>query len=174
MAALSHNKQMRVDVRMLGLVVALCAVASTIAADDVPPAADGGVPLLKLHKRTLESLAVDPELGREVNAGVIPRPALHAELSRGIGQFLRQVRAEPALLRGRFIGWRLLQLYLHRSDIHVLVLRVGDTVTKVNGQPIEHPEDFKTIWDSLDRANELVLDIERGGKPTKLRYTIAD
>ncbi|HEX4355195.1 MAG TPA: hypothetical protein VHZ95_19825 [Polyangiales bacterium] len=159
---------------MLGWVVALSAVAPTIAADDVPPAADGGVPLLKLHKRTLESLNVDPELGREVNAGVIPRPALRAELGRGIAPFLREVRAEPALLRGRFIGWRVLQLYAHRSDIHVLVLRVGDTVTKINGRSIEHPEEFKAIWDSIEQANELVLDIERGGKPSKLRYTIAN
>jgi type II secretory pathway component PulC len=44
---------------------------------------------------------------------------------------------------------------------------------RVNGRSIERPEDFKSIWDSLSDATQLVLDIERDGKPSTLRYTIA-
>jgi hypothetical protein len=173
---------MPIDVRSWGWSIALGVYicASPVLADDAAPkpdpAADGGtIPALKIRRRTLESLGVEPpELAREVDAGVIPRAALHAELSRGIGQFLRQVRTQPALARGRFIGWRLLQLFEGRTDVHVLVLRPGDTVLRVNGHSVERPEEFKAIWDSLESAAELVLDIQRGGRASTLRYSIVD
>ena len=38
---------------------------------------------------------------------------------------------------------------------------------------IERPEQFKTLWDSLASASELVLDIERDGRPSRLRYVIS-
>lgn len=158
------------------LVCSLLALAAPASADDKPrtPAADGGVPKLRIVKKSLASLNIDPALGLEVNAGTISRAALRAELARGIPQFLRQVRAEPAFSRGRFVGWRVLELFPKRSDIHVLVLRPGDTVLRVNGKTVEHPEDFKTIWDGLADARELVLDIERSTQRSKLRYTIVD
>jgi hypothetical protein len=137
-------------------------------------AAEGGMPMLKIRRRTLESLGADPPLALEVNAGVIPRAALHAELARGIARFLRQVRTEPALAHGRFVGWRVLDLFAGRTDVNVRVLRPGDTVMRVNGQSVERPEDFKLIWDSLPTALELVLDIQRAGRASKLHYSIVD
>lgn len=162
--------------RSARLALLIVLLASAASADDKPrtPAADGSMPKLRINKKSLASLNVDPTLGLEVNAGVISRAALRAELARGIPQFLRQVRAEPAFSRGRFLGWRVLELFPKRSDIHVLVLRPGDTVLRVNGKSMERPEEFKTIWDSLGNAKELVLDIERSTQRSKLRYTIAD
>ena len=133
---------MPIDVRiwLLSIALGVCSGAALVSADDAAPkpgtAADSGtIPALKIRRRSLESLGVDPpELAREVDAGTIPRAALHAELSRGIGQFLRQVRLQPALAGGHFIGWRLLQLFEGRTDVHVLVLRPGDTVLRVNGR----------------------------------------
>jgi type II secretory pathway component PulC len=112
-------------------------------------------------------------LARDVNAGVISRAALRAQLVRGIGRFLQQVRTEPALAKGQWKGWRLITLFPNHASIQVSVLRAGDTVMRVNGRSIERPEDFKSIWDSLSDATQLVLDIERDGKPSTLRYTIA-
>jgi type II secretory pathway component PulC len=132
------------------------------------------MPTLKIRRGTLESLGTDPPLALEVNAGVIPRAALHAELARGIARFLRQVPTEPALARGRFVGWRVLGLFAGRTDVNVHVLRPGDTVMRVNGQSVERPEDFKQIWDSLPTAPELVLDIQRGGRASRLHYSIVD
>jgi len=138
------------------------------------PAAGSVMPALKVRRRSLESLGTEPPLAVEVNAGVIPRRALQAELARGIGPFLRQVRTEPALARGRFVGWRLIGMFAGRSDVNVLVLKAGDTVRRVNGRSLERPEEFKLVWDSLATASELVLDIQRDGRASKLRYTIAD
>lgn len=111
-------------------------------------------------------------LGSEVNAGVIPRAALQAELANGIGRFLQQVRVQAVLARGRFVGWRVLTLFPARSDIQAGVLRPGDLVMRINGESIERPEDFKAVWDSLASASEIVVDIEREGEPSSLRYTI--
>jgi type II secretory pathway component PulC len=138
------------------------------------PAANGGTPHLRINKRSLDTLGTDPALAQEVEAGAIPRSLLRAELSRGIGPFLRQVRTEPAFARGRFVGWRVLDLFAGRQDVHVLVLRAGDTVVRVNGHSVEHPEQFKAIWDGAGDASELVLDIQRDGHASKLRYAISD
>jgi hypothetical protein len=175
---------------------ALCTLASLrlmAAADDAPvmrarSAAPAGhasptaprdtsgekVPELRISRRTLETLGEDNSLAPEVNAGVISRAAFQAELARGIGSFLRQVRTEPAFVRGRFTGWRVLDLFSRRTDVHVQVLRPGDTVSRVNGHAVERPEEFKALWDSLAKASELVLDIQRAGHASKLRYAIAD
>jgi S1-C subfamily serine protease len=150
------------------------ALADDSKAPSPAPAAVGGIPRLKLNRRTLDTLSTEPALAPEVNAGVIPRAALQAELAGGIGRFLRQVRTEPSLARGRFVGWRVLELFSGRGDVNVLVLRPGDTVMRVNGRSVERPEDFKAIWDGLPSAHELILDIQRGGRASKLRYTIAD
>ncbi|HKP61572.1 MAG TPA: hypothetical protein VJV78_32805 [Polyangiales bacterium] len=122
--------------------------------------------------RRAERLPVDEPLPLEMNAGVISRAVLQAELALGIGRFLQQVRAEPNVTRGRFLGWRVVTLYPNRTDIQVQVLRPGDTVMRVNNQPIERPEQFKALWDAMAKANELVLDIQRDGRSSRLRYTI--
>lgn len=128
--------------------------------------------LIDIDRRSERPLQTEPPLPIELNAGVISRAALQAELASGIGRFLQQVRAEPSVARGRFVGWRVTSLYANRADIHVLVLRPGDTVTRVNGQSIERPEQFKALWDAMASASELVLDIQREGRNSRLRYTI--
>lgn len=109
-----------------------------------------------------------------VAAGEIPRAALRAELERGIGRFLRQVRTKPAIVRGRFAGWRLVELFKKRPEIRVRRLRAGDTVTRVNGRSLERPEQLKYVWDSLATAPELVIEIERDSRRCQLHYAIVD
>jgi type II secretory pathway component PulC len=122
--------------------------------------------------RRSERLPVDEPLPLELNAGVISRAVLQSELASGIGRFLQQVRAEPNVTRGRFVGWRVVSLFPNRSDIRVQVLRPGDTVMRVNGQSIERPEQFMALWEGMAKASELVLDIQRDGRTSRLRYTI--
>src|SRR5262245_40784357 len=78
--------------------------------------------------RRPERMPVDEPLPLEMNSGVISRSVLQGELKSGIGRFLQQVRAEPNVTRGRFVGWRVVSLFPNRSDIQVQVLRPGDTV----------------------------------------------
>ena len=110
-----------------------------------------------------------------VQGAEIPRGALLAVLSGGVGRFLQKVRAEPHLVNGRFIGWRLIQLFQpDPSRPPSPTLQLGDTVLRVNGQSIERPEQFKNVWDSLATASELILDIQRNGQTSTIHYRIVD
>jgi type II secretory pathway component PulC len=122
------------------------------------------------HVRSTDRDALAPD----VLAGSISRNELRAELGRGIGRFLQNVKTEAVLSHGHFIGWRVLALFPKRTDVQVKGIKAGDVLVKVNGQSVERPEDFKSIWDSLDTAKELILDIERDGQPSALRYSIVD
>jgi type II secretory pathway component PulC len=108
----------------------------------------------------------------QVDGGAIPRDLLKAELANGIGRFFQQVRPEPVVSRGRFVGWRIATLFPNRPDLKVKGVQTGDIVLRVNGESVERPEDFKAVWDALAEAKQLVLDIERAGETTSVHYAI--
>ena len=116
--------------------------------------------------------AVEAALPTQVDGGQIPRAALDAEVARGIGRFLQQVRVEPVVSRGRFVGWRIATLFPNRTDVHAQGLRAGDIVLRVNGHSLERPEDLVAFWQTLASATRLVVDIERAGEATTVQYTI--
>jgi type II secretory pathway component PulC len=120
--------------------------------------------------RSSEREAVAPV----VQAGTIARSALRAELSRGIGRFLQNVKTEAVLSHGHFVGWRMLALFPKRPDVRVQGITAGDVLIRVNGVSVERPEDFKSVWDTLETAKELVLEIERDGQPSALHYSIVE
>jgi hypothetical protein len=133
------------------------------------PSADSGPP-----PPAAEPLP-DAVLPSELDAGDIPRPTLLAVLAGGVGRFLQNVRLEPQLDRGRFVGWRVVELFERTPELKQRsVLRPGDTVSHVNGQSIERPEQFKNVWDSLATESQLVLSVTRGGKHSQVRYRIVD
>ena len=102
----------------------------------------------------------------------IPRPALLLVLEQGVGRFLQKVRIEPHLERGRFRGWRILELFDGEPEMSRGVLQPGDTLVRVNGQSIERPEQFKNVWDSLATESQLVLQVVRAGKASEIRHRI--
>jgi S1-C subfamily serine protease len=112
-----------------------------------------------------------PPAPPRLEAGEISRTALLAVLSEGVGRFLQRVRAEAHVVRGRFVGWRIVSL-LPPAGAEGNGVRAGDTVMRVNGQSIERPEQFKNVWDSLATESELVLLVERQGQPAQLHYRI--
>lgn len=173
-----HNRLMSSRTLGLGLCVALLgsiwggtAALAEVEHASISVTAKGKSGSVSRGKRTGKADA-DKALAPELNGGVIPRDALKAELDRGIGRFLQQVRAEPVISRGRFLGWRLMTLFPSRGDVHVQAIKPGDVVRRVNGQSVERPEDFKAVWDSLATAPQLVIEIERDGESSTVRYTI--
>lgn len=112
-------------------------------------------------------------LGSDVQAGTIPRALLRAELDRGIGRFLQNVRVQAAVSHGHFAGWKLVSLFAKRPDVRVSVLQAGDVLLRVNGTSIERPEELKDVWDTLGDATEITLEIERNGQPSTLHYAIS-
>ncbi len=47
-------------------------------------------------------------------------------------------------------------------------------MTRVNGLPIERPEQFMKAWEGLRGCRRLVVDYLRSGRPKQLTYAVVD
>ena len=105
----------------------------------------------------------------------LARSVVHDVVSQGLGSFLQHVDIadQPVLAAGKFHGFRIAALkdspFWQGVD-----LKPGDVVVRVNGFPIEHPEQAQTAFDSLEVSSELRVDYERDGQPRELVYAIVD
>jgi type II secretory pathway component PulC len=86
-------------------------------------------------------------------------------------QLTAGTRIVPVLREGKARGF---ELVLNRpgSVFSLLGLRVHDVVKNINGYDISSPDNALAAYASLRDARELTVDIERGGKPVQLRYSI--
>ena len=109
-----------------------------------------------------------------VSTGVISRDELLPVLDEGLGRFLQNVETKPAFHKGAFVGFRIVSLFPGEPAFASLDLRPGDTVTRVNGKPIERPEQAASVWESLRTASNLVVEYRRNGEQHALRFTIVD
>ncbi len=77
---------------------------------------------------------------------------------------LFRLKFAPSIQGGKINGWRLLKV---PSDhfLHSLGARSGDVIRRYNGQKLENQERMFNMWQSLKTANQVLLDVERGGKP---------
>lgn len=105
-------------------------------------------------------------------AGSIPRAELDRVLAGSPGAFLARVDADPVLEGRRFVGWRIRSLFAGDARFAGCALRPGDVVTRVNGLPIERPEQFAAAWDALRGASALSVDVLRDGRPGTLTFPI--
>jgi type II secretory pathway component PulC len=118
------------------------------------------------------SEAPEPPPRAPVSEGTIARAELDAVLDLGLGRFLQRVSTEPHLEEGHFVGHRLTAL---RTELFAGVdLRPGDTLLRINGMPIERPEEALAAWEALRVASELTIDFLRDGEHRQLRFTIAE
>lgn len=107
-------------------------------------------------------------------AGAIRRAELAKVLDASPGFFLQHVQTEPRFAHGRFHGWRVVSFFPGDERFAGVDLQAGDVVTRVNGKPIEEPDQFMVVWTELRTSKELIVDVERGGAARTLRWTIAD
>lgn len=106
---------------------------------------------------------------------VLPRSAVHAAIAQGLGAFLQRVELDdkPVFVGGKFRGFRIAALR-DPAFWKGVDLKPGDVVTRVNGLPIERPEQALRAFESLDASSELRVSYERGGEPHELSYPIVD
>lgn len=102
----------------------------------------------------------------------LERAKVKAAIGRGLGVLLQNVAVDdyPVLANGRFKGFRLKAL----NPDWAVDLRPGDVILRVNGQPIEHPEEADAALRALEKAPSLKIDLERDGKPRTLELPIVD
>ncbi len=111
---------------------------------------------------------------QRVTEGVITRAELLPVLDDGLGRFLQNVETEPKFHKGAFVGFRIVSLFPGEPAFASLDLRPGDTVTHVNGKPIERPEQAVAVWEELRTAPDLIVDYRRDGEAHALRFAIVD
>ena len=109
-----------------------------------------------------------------ISSGSIARQDLVPVLDRGLGRFLQNVETEAAFHKGAFVGFRILSLFPGEPAYASLDLRPGDTVTAVNGKPIERPEQAAAVWEELRTASNLVVSYRRDAERYALRFAIVD
>jgi len=109
-----------------------------------------------------------------VSRGVIARAELLPVLNEGLGRFLQNVETEPTFHKGAFVGFRIVSLFPGEPAFASLDLRPGDTVTRINGKPIERPEQAIAVWEELRTASTLVVDYRRDGDEHVLQFAIVD
>jgi hypothetical protein len=82
-------------------------------------------------------------------------------VTQGPPWVLRRVMTEEVLRSdGKFTGWRMAGLPEEWKDID---LKPGDVVTRVNGLPLETPDDAWEAWKSVAKFPELKVTLTRDG-----------
>jgi type II secretory pathway component PulC len=107
-------------------------------------------------------------------SSVLSRSEVDAVLAQSPGYFLQHVETRPQFQGGHFHGWRLVSFFPGDPRFAGVDLQAGDVVTRVNGHPIEQPDQFMAVWTALRSSQELVVDVERDGAPRTLRWQIRD
>ena len=149
--------------RVLPIVFASLVAALGCGHAEPPPAA-----------APVATVAPAPPQAATLPADSIRRSAIREAIAAGPGAFLQKVSLDdrPVLAAGKFHGFRIAAL--QPDSFGGVDLKPGDVVTRVEGMPIEHPEEAIEAFKALQVASELRVDYERDGVPRTLRYKIVD
>ena len=153
--------------QLLPAVVLALSVVSVACGGEAPPA--------KSAQTTPSPQATAPTTTAAVvieKTTALHRSGIKQTIAKGLGYFLQNVTVEdyPAMRNNKFYGWKIRTV----SAEWGVDLRPGDVVTRVNGMPIEHPEEADAAMRSLEKAAALKVDFEREGKPQTLELPIKD
>ncbi len=88
-----------------------------------------------------------------------------------VNQFMTQARIKPFLQAGRPSGFTIGEI-TPGSLIDKLGVRNNDVIKKVNGQPINKPEEIFQAYSQLQRDGNIEIEIDRSGRAEVLRYEI--
>jgi S1-C subfamily serine protease len=114
--------------------------------------------------RTLRAGQGDPAY-----LGVLDRKGLSTVIDQGLGRVLARLKLSPAMRNGRYEGFRVSEIDPAWASAGI---QVGDVLLRLNGQPIERPEQAQVAFESLRVASEVALELSRNGKTTTLRYRV--
>jgi hypothetical protein len=170
-----------VGASFVGLLVGACATGN---AERTNPAPVGEQPTPMVAAPASPSPVVEPPpppapepatCTAFVRPGVLRRSAVLRVVDAGIGRWLSGgAEVERRIAKARFQGWEIHRLYSGDPCYATVNLRPRDVVIRVNGKPIEKPEQAFDVLTSLRTAPELVVDFLRDGQPQKLTLQIAD
>ena len=102
----------------------------------------------------------------------IYRDELDAALDRGLQPLIADVRLKAVHDGPRFVGWRVQFLHPGEDPFRHSAVRPGDVLMRVNGSPLERPDQMMEVWKSLEEADILTFSVLRAGKPVEVTYAI--
>ena len=119
-----------------------------------------------------------PPAPTEITSSPAPRVLRRADVKQtvraGLGTFLQRIQFEGRAVfeGGRFKGFKVAALTGDPSFWAGVDLKPGDVVMRVNGKPIERPEQALAVFHSLETAPEIRVATERAGEPRELVFPI--
>src|SRR5450432_1868769 len=144
---------------MLRTTFALTALLSLTACGSATPAPQASTSTAKASTTTTTaSTAPSPDAAPTMT---LHRAEVHRVVASGLGAFLSRVSLDdhPAKTPdGKFVGFKITAL--QGESWRGVDLKPGDVVTKVNGFPIERPEQALEVFQSLDIASELRVEVQ--------------
>ncbi len=158
MARAGHTPAMRRFAIMFGVLAVACGGGAPESAPPKSPAA--------------------PPAATEVTSSPAPRVLRRADVKQtvraGLGAFLQRIQFEdrPVFEGGRFKGFKVAALTGDPSFWAGVDLKPGDVVMRVNGKPIERPEQALAVFHSLESAPELRVSTDRAGEARELVFPI--
>jgi type II secretory pathway component PulC len=118
--------------------------------------------------------ATPSESPRSARTG-LTRALVEETVAQGLGVFLSRVTVAPVVEGRRFIGFRLEAAEdLEAWNAAGADLRVGDVIQRINGQPIERPEQAMWAFDQLRIAQGVEVVGIRGAAPFRVYSAISD
>ena len=106
------------------------------------------------------------------DAQPLPRAEFEAVLSHGAQGLIAATRFAPSVRGGRFVGWRILGFVPTGPLANGRALQPEDVLVRVNGEPLERPEQAMRAWETVRRAERVDLAVLRNDVPMTLRWRI--
>ena len=93
-------------------------------------------------------------------------------LDGGPQRFIASLRVEPAFQGKRFLGYRLLGFTADSPLARSTAIATGDIVVAVNGESLERPEQFMSVWKAVREKASLELLLIRGSERILYRWAL--
>ena len=101
----------------------------------------------------------------------LDRTWVHSFFQKGPQPFIASIRVYPKRKAGRFIGYEIKQILPH-SPLYQGLIQVGDVILKINHEPIGKPQEVMRVWEIVQQASFIEVDLLRYGKSMTLKWKI--
>jgi len=144
---IDHGRKRRIELRQPNDLVAAATPAATVAYPPQPPGPPGSMVQRSISRK---------EINRQ---------------TRNFSQLLSQARVVPHFSQGKADGFVISDI-VPRSLFQKIGLRNGDIIRKVNQTVISSAAQAMQLYQSLQQASEIQLEVERAGQPQTINYHI--
>jgi type II secretory pathway component PulC len=84
-------------------------------------------------------------------------------LNRGPSYALRHLETEPVIENDQFQGYRITAVTSAAKRHTENSLKKGDIVTRINGERLDEPKSYMSVWKSLPDRSKIKLEVRRDG-----------